>query len=63
MELRLDEKKVAENEVEDPVEVTAEVEQPGTHIVSVAFGNDCYEPDDGFDEIYIDWIEVLEVLI
>ena len=60
MELRLDGETVAEDEVEDPVEVTAEVEtSAGTHIVSVAFSNDCYEPDDGFDRnLYIDWIEV-----
>ena len=60
MEIRLDGEVLVESEVLEPVEVVAQTEtSAGMHIVSIAFSNDCYEPDDGFDRnLYIDWIEV-----
>lgn len=60
MEIRLDGDTLLSQTVTDPEEVTVEVELPiGTHIVSIAFTNDCYQPDDGFDRnLYIDWIEI-----
>jgi|GEM_PF-2423757 len=60
MELRLDGEALVATEVLDPIEVSVESNiSTGTHIVSIAFSNDCYEPDLGFDRnLLIDWIEV-----
>lgn len=60
MELRLDGELVASESVLDPTEIAADVSpSAGTHVVTVAFTNDCYDPDLGFDRnLYIDWIEM-----
>ena len=53
MELRFNGEVVASESVLDPTEIAADVSpSAGTHVVAVAFTNDCYEPDLGFDRNY-----------
>lgn len=60
MELRFNGEVISSGSVLDPTEIAAEISpSAGTHVVAVAFTNDCYEPDLGFDRnLYIDWIEM-----
>lgn len=60
MELRVDGETITGQSVLDPEEVSADITlSAGSHVVSVAFTNDCYEPDLGLDRnLLIDWIEI-----
>lgn len=60
MELRLDGETLIAQTVLGEEDVSVEVDiSAGTHTIAVAFTNDCYDPDNGFDRnLIIDWIEV-----
>ena len=60
MEIRFNGETLLTQTVLDAEEVSVETDiAAGTHIVSIAFTNDCYQPDDGLDRnLYIDWIEI-----
>ena len=60
MELRLDGETLISRTVLGEEEVSVAIDiSAGVHTISVAFTNDCYDPDNGLDRnLIIDWIEV-----
>ena len=60
MELRLDGETLLSQEIINEQEVSVQTDiSAGTHTIAIAFTNDCYEPDLGFDRnLLIDWIDV-----
>ena len=60
MEIRLDGEILMEANVTEPEEVSVDASiSVGPHIVSIAFTNDCQDPNYGYDRnLFIDWIDV-----
>ena len=60
MEFRLDGETIHNAEVLGEQEIATTIEiSSGAHSIAVAFTNDCYAPDEGFDRnLIVDWIEV-----
>ena len=60
MEIRVDGESLTSAYVTEPEEVSVETEiAAGAHIVSIAFTNDCQDPNFGYDRnLFIDWIDI-----